>query len=319
MTVRAIGYEPILSEKGLIAYTHDRALDESCYREVTNSDIFVLIIGGRYGSESSSSKERINKSFFEKYDSITKTEYKTASDQDIPIYVLIEKSVYSEFQTYMRNKDVDTVSYAHVDSVNVFALIEHILSQPRNNPFQTFERFEEIDSWLKEQWAGLFRELLRSTSNSEKIANLSQHMNELTQTTETLKTYLEALMQETPKREVELLIQNEDRRLEELRLTEELKKNQFIKYIERESSINFQDAIEAIENSDSIENLSGRLSSMGMDIESIEFVMSLPQAIRDLNSVRSALKKQEFSIPARSDVKKKPRSASKLSNTRDQI
>jgi hypothetical protein len=47
--IESLGFEPILSEKGDIAYSPDHPLDESCYREVQTSDIFVLIIGGRYG------------------------------------------------------------------------------------------------------------------------------------------------------------------------------------------------------------------------------------------------------------------------------
>lgn len=48
--IEQLGYEPVLSEKDSIAYLPDAPLDESCYREARNSDIFVLIVGGRYGS-----------------------------------------------------------------------------------------------------------------------------------------------------------------------------------------------------------------------------------------------------------------------------
>src|ERR1043165_7062705 len=125
--IESLGYEPILSEKGEIAYAPDTALDESCYREVRNADVFVIIIGGRYGSEKSEGKTDIPKHFFDRYDSITKQEYKSAVTQDIPIYILIEKSVYSDFETYLRNKENKTISYAHVDSVNIFHLIQEIL------------------------------------------------------------------------------------------------------------------------------------------------------------------------------------------------
>ena len=70
--IELIGYDPVLSEKGDIAYLPDIPLDESCYREVQNADIYVLIIGGRYGSEASQDKSKLSKTFYERYESITK-------------------------------------------------------------------------------------------------------------------------------------------------------------------------------------------------------------------------------------------------------
>ena len=129
-----MGFESILSEKGQIAYSPEIPLDESCYREVGNSDIFIIIIGGRYCSEKSENRDTKDKQFFDRYDSITKQEYKSAIERDVPSYILIEKSVYSEFEIFLKNKDNESINYVHVDSVNVFHLIENVLSQPRNNP-----------------------------------------------------------------------------------------------------------------------------------------------------------------------------------------
>src|ERR1700683_3343778 len=94
--IESLGFDAILSEKGDIAYTSDRPLDESCYREVENADIFTLILGGRYGSEVSSGSKK-PKDFFDRYESITKKEYSSAIDKDIPVYILIEKAVYAEY------------------------------------------------------------------------------------------------------------------------------------------------------------------------------------------------------------------------------
>ena len=64
--ISSLGYEPVLSEKGNIAYTHDGPLDESCYREAAGADILVMIIGGRYGSERSDSRTTPPHGFFER-------------------------------------------------------------------------------------------------------------------------------------------------------------------------------------------------------------------------------------------------------------
>lgn len=70
--IDSLGFDSILSEKGDIAYTPNIPLDESCYREAQNSDIYVLIIGGRYGTETSETRTQSSRSFYERYESITK-------------------------------------------------------------------------------------------------------------------------------------------------------------------------------------------------------------------------------------------------------
>ncbi len=150
--IESLGYDAVLSEKGNIAYNPELPLDESCYREVLNTDIFVLIVGGRYGAEKSDSKGRVPEGFFERYDSITKEEYRRAVEKDIPIYVLVEKSVYSDYETYLQNKANKTVKYPHVESENIFLFLEAILGQARNNALQQFDRYAEIEGWLNSPW-----------------------------------------------------------------------------------------------------------------------------------------------------------------------
>ena len=133
------------------------------------------------------------KTSYEKYNSITKEEYIHAATNGIPVYILIERAVYSDYETYRLNKDNRDVNYAHVNSTNVFSLIESILREPRNNPIQQFERFADIREWLMEQWAGYFRELLKGPREN---ASLAARNKALTEENHTLKTLLEQVRRE---------------------------------------------------------------------------------------------------------------------------
>lgn len=229
--IESMGFEPVLSEKGEVPYSPDRALDESCYREVQNCDIYVLIIGGRYGSEATASKMHADRDAPERYESVTKMEYKAAVDRDIPIYVLIEKSVYSEYQTFLRNRESRDVRYAHVDNVNVYRFIEEILAQPRNNPVQSFDRYSEIEEWLRMQWAGLFREMLLRLSSQLQIASLAEQVQELAEVNKTLRRYLEEVVSKVSP-EAAVIIGSESARLAEASLERDLRQIGLIRFLE---------------------------------------------------------------------------------------
>lgn len=228
--IESLGYDAVLSEKGNIAYDPQLPLDRSCCREVANADIFVLIIGGRYGAEKSETKDDIPKTFYEQYDSITKEEYAEAAGRRIPTYILIERTVYSDYETYLLNKERSDVHYAHVDSVNVFALIEEVLKGRCNNPFQQFDRCADIQVWLREQWAGLFRELLSRVYGQQQISSLAGQVDILTEVNKTLKVYLEQVVKKVSPENATELIAIQDRRLSEV---EALGEPDLVKQMER--------------------------------------------------------------------------------------
>jgi hypothetical protein len=214
--VESLGYDAVLSEVGGVAYAPDQALDESCYREVQNCDLYVLIIGGRYGSEVSSTRMKSKRDFFERYESVTRTEHRAALENDIPVYILIERAVYAEYQTFQRNRDNEKIRYAHVDSVNVFHFIDDLLKQPRNNPVQPFDKYAEIEMWLREQWAGLFRELLNRMSGQQQLTSMAAQVSELSEVNKTLRRYLEeVLVRVSPKQQGTAIVEDETKRLEE--------------------------------------------------------------------------------------------------------
>lgn len=299
--IESLGFDAILSEKGDIAYIPDMPLDESCYREVNNADIFVIIIGGRYGSEKSGSKPTIVKQFYERYDSITRLEYQSAREKDIPIYILIEKTVYSDYETFLRNKDNKTISYAHVDSVNIFHFIEEIIAQARNNPLQQFDRYADIEFWLREQWAGLFREMLYRTSSQKQIASLASQVNELAEINKTLKTYLEEVVSKIAPEKSASLIKSETKRLEESLELEKLRENNFFEYLRTIYGISAEFFRDALIKENSAVGFARYLTSnrnMRFFSEDVEDILRKNESARhSLNDARAilGLKPYDFS------------------------
>ena len=286
--IESLGFEPVISEKGDIAYAPDMPLDESCYREARSTDIFVLIIGGRYGSESSGQEKKPTKAFFDRYDSITKQEYKSAISRDVPAYIMVESSVYSEYRTFLKNKSNKNVVYAHVDSVNIFHLIEDILSQPKNNPVHPFERYAEVEEWLREQWAGLFKELLTRMSSQQQISSLSGKVFELGEINVTLRRYLETIIEKVSPKESESIIELESKRLREQLVLQELRENRFFRYLMKDCGLPFDESVEAVRKAKSFDDLVKFLPGVA------ETALSNRAAQNDINEARELLGLKPF-------------------------
>ena len=285
--IESLGFEAILSEKGNIAYSPDVPLDESCYREAGDADIFVVIIGGRYGSEKSGKKVgEMPREFLDRYDSITKKEYASAIAKDVPTYIMVEKTVYSDYETFLENKDNELIKYAHVDSVNIFHLIDDILSQPRNNPIYQFDRYSDIEAWLREQWSGLFRELIRQRSKQTQISSLTSQVSQLSEITQTLKRYLEAVVSKVSPDDSAKIIADESKRLEESRILVELADNTFVQYIQRKINLRIVDIRDAISDSDSLGDLLN--NRLKLDVRTIRLFATKINQTKVLNDVNEA-------------------------------
>lgn len=200
--IESLGYEAAVFESGDIPFSHDTPLDDSCNREVGLCHILVLIIGGRYGSPASGESRKLSISDKEKqyehYNSITRNEYLRAREQDIPIYIFVEKGVLAEFQTFRHNRDKE-IRYAHVDSVNIFKLLEDILSQPRNNFVREFATADDITSWLRDQWAGLLSHFITQRRDGATVGQIRGQIESLTSVVQALKTYSEQVLRNVSK------------------------------------------------------------------------------------------------------------------------
>jgi hypothetical protein len=296
--INELGYEPILSEKGNISYDPKIPLDISCYKEAQIADIFVLIIGGRYGSEISEDRSNVSKEFYDKYESVTRKEFNSANDKDIPTYILIEKSVYSEYQTFKRNKDNKNIEYAHVDSVNIFHFIEEILSKPKNNAMFQFEKHSEIKEWLREQWAGLFRELLSQRSEKEQYNSLNEKIEELSSINGSLKTYMETIMKSSADNADEI-IEKENEREKYEKMIRDLYKFPLFSELVNNYYVSEEDTISIYKNSKSIREiikLSIKKSTLEKDEEYLYKKWKDNEMDKQINKIRDILGQKPLSF-----------------------
>jgi hypothetical protein len=292
--LESLGFEPILSEKGDIAYTPEAPLDESCYREAEHADIFVLIIGRRYGSAASGEAEEPDGTFFQRYNSITRMEYESAVRNGVPTYILLERSVDTEYQTYLLNKDREDVKYAHAQSVNIFTLIEEIRSTHKGNPIQTFDGYADIEEWLREQWSGYFRELLQRNTSQQQIASLTSQVAELRQVSETLRSYMETVVKRVSPDDSDELIKAQEDRLREAEMETALETNPWVGHLTRRNFA-IGDIASALRAAQSFESFGAELAAAsGQDLRKFEDYVdgtlreSAPARI-DMNAARSLL------------------------------
>lgn len=175
--IKERGFEPILHERGHVAYGKKDALEEYCYKEISNCDILIAVVGGRFGTTSK----------HEPY-SISQIEFKTATELQKPIYIFVERDVLAEHKTYARNKDAP-VDWAAVNDVKVYRFLDEIFSMSSNNHVAPFETSLDITMFLQEQWASLFQRLLQEDSQQEQIA-MAREMRDGIATLKQLVTHL---------------------------------------------------------------------------------------------------------------------------------
>lgn len=193
------GFESVLFESDKVIYEHDKPLDTSAYKEVSLCHMMILIIGGRYGSIATTKDIKQQQRKYEnEYVSITRKEFETASRLNIPIFIFLERNVYSEYQTYKENQHFFDINnqqnqignnsefkFAHVDNINVFRFIDILTSKP----IKTFGNVEEIENYLLNQISGMFylyleelrkeRDVEKVLDTVEELNNISLRMNEM--------------------------------------------------------------------------------------------------------------------------------------------
>jgi len=157
--IQSFGFEPILSENGDVFYHPDLHTHEACVNEVSNCQLFILLIGGRFGGEYVADKDK----------SITNAEYVAARESGIPVFTYVRNGVLSNHHIYQQNKKkpfVSSIEYPAIEkqkyALDIFSFVDEVRRAPINNAFEGFDGFPDIENHLRKQWAGMFFELLRS-------------------------------------------------------------------------------------------------------------------------------------------------------------
>jgi len=145
--IENLGYIPVLSEYNTFPINPGLNTIENCISVVeTEADIFILIVGCRYGSQDEMGK------------SITNMEYTRAKMKEIPTYVFVHKNILSMLPIW---KDNSTGEFSSVvDSIKLFEFVENIRSKDKVWVIP-FEVAQDITSGLQKQFAHIFYECLQ--------------------------------------------------------------------------------------------------------------------------------------------------------------
>ena len=148
------GFETMLSEFNSFPIEPCEGTFENCLNNVDQyADIFVLIIGSRYGYVT------------EKGKSITNLEYLHAKAKGIPIFVFVSKEVYNTLPLWRTNKDGDFSSV--VDDVKIFEFVAEIYDSLHQWVY-TFESARDISMTMKNQLSILFSDGLKYRKIADK-------------------------------------------------------------------------------------------------------------------------------------------------------
>ena len=141
-----LGHNPILSELKDFPVDPMKSNSENCINAINNeADIFVLIIGNRYGSVLETGK------------SITNTEFIAALSKGIPIYTFSLKQMTAILPLWESNPNADYSSI--VDDNKVFEFLSDVRKKRGLWNFE-FERAQDITEILKAQLSNLFHDAL---------------------------------------------------------------------------------------------------------------------------------------------------------------
>jgi hypothetical protein len=184
------GFDALLSERGDVFFHPDLHTHNACVRETGNCQLFVLLIGGRFGGKYSVDKTK----------SITNAEYVAAREQGLPIFTFVKQDVLNDHNIWQKNRDkpfATDIFYPSIEkqdyAIEIFNFIDQVRLAPTNNGFFGFRLSKEIFEFLRKQWAGMFFEYLQQRTVSRQFSTTIDALATLTAASEKIEQIVKGI------------------------------------------------------------------------------------------------------------------------------
>ena len=162
--IESLGLNPVLSDYDSFPVDPDVSAVDNCLKVVDErADLFLLVVGGRYGSTIEQGK------------SITNMEYLRARAKGIPVYAFVQKSILNILPVWKDNPEAEFKNI--VDSPKLFEFVTSLTDSKGVWVFP-FEVAQEITDTLRKQLAYLFMDALQ-LRRRVKTAGLPESLAQL--------------------------------------------------------------------------------------------------------------------------------------------
>ncbi len=168
------GFQAMLSEFSSFPIDPCIGTFENCLSNVDKlADIFILIVGTRYGYVTERGK------------SITNLEYLHAKAKGIPVFVFVDKQLHSQLKIWEANKEGNFPTI--VDNPQIFKFVSEIYNESKQWIY-TYESVRDITTTMKHQLSLIFADGVAY----KKISNtLEPHILESDISSEALRVLIE--------------------------------------------------------------------------------------------------------------------------------
>ena len=145
--IEGLGWKAVMAERGSFAVDSSETTVENSLRNVReNTDIFVMVVGARYGSVDPDADK-----------SVTNLEFAAARAGGVPVYVFVDRGVLAQLEVWRSNPDADYSSI--VDTPRVFEFVDSFFGSGAVWTFP-FSAADDIVDTLREQFAYLVQDAL---------------------------------------------------------------------------------------------------------------------------------------------------------------